>query len=327
MDTVDIKPGWDQDPFNATYRTVEGRERMYALGANDMKSGLAAILEALNGREVDYGYIKVAFLCDEEFWSFGADALVNSDFLDDVALAIATEPREDPIVPGEQWIGVGRCGRSELRIDVTGSACHGADALVDPDAVNAAVEVSKLTVALAEFCSNEKRMFQQGDAFVVNSAFVNCVQGGRGMLSVPDRGSVTVDRILLPNESPQEFRSRLEDFVHSARAKGVLNPRAKISIAEVDRPTPPCDPYYVPPEIPLVRAVSEVVRTVNGPFRFGVGRSVADENRTARRGICTLIIGPDGAGSHTAHEWVDTESVGRLVRVLRAICQAELPLS
>jgi acetylornithine deacetylase/succinyl-diaminopimelate desuccinylase-like protein len=85
-DTVDVKHGWESDPFSITRRTIEGRELWFGLGANDMKGGLAAALSAMCQETPSEYAIKVAFLADEEFYSFGAELLCQSDFLSDVTL-------------------------------------------------------------------------------------------------------------------------------------------------------------------------------------------------------------------------------------------------
>ena len=44
IDTVPVVGGWDTDPHTAVLKTVGGEERLYGLGASDMKSGIALML-------------------------------------------------------------------------------------------------------------------------------------------------------------------------------------------------------------------------------------------------------------------------------------------
>ncbi len=62
FDVVPPGPGWTRDPFNPT---VEG-DRVYARGAADDKSNVAAITAALAGYEPEKGTIIIAFTGDEE---------------------------------------------------------------------------------------------------------------------------------------------------------------------------------------------------------------------------------------------------------------------
>src|SRR3989344_8231254 len=71
MDTVDVKEGWKTNPFEAVIKTENGKQIVYGLGANDMKGGLAAILLAIENEDVSNYQLKVDFVCDEEFWSYG----------------------------------------------------------------------------------------------------------------------------------------------------------------------------------------------------------------------------------------------------------------
>ena len=126
MDTVDVKEGWETNPFKAVEKTVDGRRIIYGLGANDMKAGLVAILAGVDSENIKDYSIKVAFACDEEFWSYGTVKLLESDFLDDVTLAISLEIGDFNRKTSNQAIVLGRMGRSEYLFEITGIACHGA---------------------------------------------------------------------------------------------------------------------------------------------------------------------------------------------------------
>ncbi len=313
-DTVDAKLGWESDPFSVTRLTVDGRELWFGLGVNDMKGGLAAVLHAIRHAQASEYAIKVAFVVDEEFYSFGADLMCRSDFLSDVVLAIAPEIGDTS--GGEhlghvfhQAIGIGRLGRVEYDFEVTGRACHGADAFIHPEAINAVHELAKLQVALIDDCAAVKREFAAHGACVLNSAYISFHRGGEAMLSVPDKASFVLDRTLLPDESPELELTRLREFVSSLQHEGRIDSRAKITVGLRLRPTSPCRPYVFSPEHPEVQRLIAAVELHAPEHSFRIGRSVADENRVAVLGIPTVTLGPIGAGSHTNREWVDPRSV------------------
>jgi succinyl-diaminopimelate desuccinylase len=321
-DTVDVKQGWDSDPFTITPRVVDGYERWYGLGSNDMKGGLAAILAAVNNSLTKEYAIKVALVVDEEFYSFGAEKLCQSEFLNDVVLALA--PEIGDTVPGtkitankSQLIGIGRTGRVEFDVHVTGKACHGTDAFLSKDAVNAVHESAKLQVALINDFTKIRRVYSANNAESINSAFISYHHGGEIMLSVPDRASFVVDRTLLPDESPEDELTRIQKLATKLQSSGDVNPNAVISISARPRPTPPCQPYICPLTSLEIRTMLEAVKLHSDSHSYFIGRSVADENRVAARGIPTLTIGPIGAGSHTAQEWVDPLSVVRVSEIYK----------
>lgn len=315
VDTVDVKAGWKQDPFVVQEKTVDGRLCLTGLGTNDMKSGIAAILEAAKAEPPAGWKVKIAFLADEEFWSFGAVKLLESEFLNDVKLALVPEISEAGSSPFIQWLGLGRLGRTEFIFDVEGHACHGADAFVHPDAVNAAHEIIHLGEEITRYCQHARKTFQAEGISVVNSAYVNFIQGGKGILSVPDRASCVLDRALVPGETAEDELLRVLAFVEDVRARNVLDQRTKLKVSTRSRPTPPCKPYFFPPSNAVVRYVSKISETVAGQIEYGIGRSVADENRLAERGIPVVIVAPHGGGSHTSQEWVDAESVQRIADI------------
>ena len=286
-----------------------------------MKGGLAAILDAVSSISATEYAIKVAFVVDEEFYSFGAEALCTSDFLKDVVLAIAPEIGDGeegvPQSSSHQTVGIGRKGRVEYDFKVVGRACHGADAFVSTKAVNAVHESVKLQAAIIQDCAAQKRHFEHQGATSLNSAFISCQRGGEAALSVPDTASFVLDRTFLPDESPDAELQRLREVVVALQSSGEIDPRAHITVTPRERPTPPCSPYITALEGPEIEAMLNAIKKHTKTTSFSIGRSVADENRVAVRGIPTLTIGPTGAGSHTPHEWVDPASVVRIAEIFK----------
>jgi acetylornithine deacetylase/succinyl-diaminopimelate desuccinylase-like protein len=323
-DTVDVKHGWESDPFSISRRMVDGRELWFGLGANDMKGGLAAILQAVHQAHAQEYAIKVAFLVDEEFYSFGAELLCQSEFMSDVVFAIAPEigdtyGTESGGSGYHQQIGIGRTGRVEYDFHILGRACHGADAFLHPDAVNAVHEAVKLQAALIDDCASVKREFIRHGARALNSAYLSYQKGGAPMLSVPGTASFVLDRTFLPDESPDDELKRLQQLVLSLQQQGRVDPRATITVSPRPRPTSPCKPYVCNPDEPEVRRLIAAVQRHAAEYSFRIGRSVADENRVAVLKIPTITLGPTGAGSHTNHEWVDPLSVVKVTDLFKEL--------
>ena len=313
-DTVDVKAGWDHDPFTGAEISVDGRTRFLALGANDMKSGLAVIMTAGAKAQPKGWKLKLAFLVDEEFWSFGAVQLTTSEFLSDVRLAFVPELIDEQTPIDTQWVGLGRLGRSEFVFKIKGRACHGADAFTDTESINAVHEAIKLEHALLQYINDSRRVFHEEDLSVINSSYISRHHGGKGILSVPDEAEFILDRSFIPGENETEELAKLEALLPTIKFEAKIDPRAEISVALRKRPTPPCQSYFCSPKNALISKALNVVQATNKKVIYGIGRSVADENRIANLGIPTLVLGPNGACSHTAREWVDLQSVANLER-------------
>jgi succinyl-diaminopimelate desuccinylase len=319
VDTVDVKDGWDTDPFTPTLKTVNGGKRIYGLGSNDMKAGLAAIVAATT-EIVPVNYkIKVAFVVDEEFWSFGGAKLVESSFLDDVVGAIVPEIGESNNKTDNQKITLGRMGRTEYLFTILGQSDHGAKARDSEVAVNAVHESIKLQQEIIKYCQNCEQEFVHGDISLRNSAYISYQEGGKAILSIPEKASFVLDRSFVPGEDMNDEIYVLKDIINNAYDCGILDPHVKVTVEERNRPTPAAKPYFVNPENDFVKFVTEKVVETYGAYEYGIGYSVADENRLAEKGIPTIVLGPRGKGCHSANEWVDVESVRQLVECYRGI--------
>jgi acetylornithine deacetylase len=114
--------------------------RMYGRGAQDMKGGVAAMMDAarLVAKEgFAKGRLVVAAVIDEEFASIGADALVKSWTAD---AAIVTEPTD-------LTIGVSHKGFAWLDIETRGRAAHGSRPADGRDALLRMAARSRAAVA------------------------------------------------------------------------------------------------------------------------------------------------------------------------------------
>jgi acetylornithine deacetylase/succinyl-diaminopimelate desuccinylase-like protein len=319
VDTVEIRDGWTTDPLRAVRKTVNGQERIYGLGANDMKGGLAIMLAATAALDPKDYKIKLAFLIDEENFSLGAVTFVESDFLRDVALAVVPETMDFERRTKGQPMLLGRMGRAEYLFEVRGVACHGAQCRVNKEAVNAVHESVKLQGQVIRHCEKNARTFSCGGLSVVNSMYISFHEGGKALLTVPDRALFVLERLFVMNEDMDQEVADLNSVVKGAYEDGTLDPRVRVAVSRKVRPTVPCKPYFFLPENPMVKKVTEIVDSVAGGHEYGIGMSVADENRIADKGIPTIIIGPEGEGCHSPNEWVGVESLRKLEQIYARI--------
>jgi succinyl-diaminopimelate desuccinylase len=292
VDTVLAAQGWSCDPW-------EGRragDRLYGLGAFDMKCGVAAMLlaaRALNERrDLWRGTVVVSSVVDEEAFSIGARALVESGVAADYC--VVTEPSWDNPV-------LGAVGKVLVRGEVTGKAAHGSWPQLG---VNAAVEAGKLLARLEEMPLGKHPRLQ------ATQCVLSLHSGSEQyVITVPERATFTINRHIVPGETGESVLAEMRDLA------AWLGSPAQFAFA-ID------PPYYPPWEIaadhPFVRrfALAYAAEAGREPV-YGYSMGVADGNYfAADLGIPTIQFGPSGSGAHEADEWVDVPSIAASVRVL-----------
>jgi len=292
VDTVLAARGWSCDPWQGRR---EG-DRLYGLGAFDMKSGVAAMLlaaRALNERrDLWRGTLVVSSVVDEEAYSIGARALVESGLQADYC--VVTEPSWDNPV-------IGAVGKVLVRGEVTGRAAHGS---WPHQGINAAVEASRLVARLDELPLGWHPRLQATQCLLgLHSGSEQYV------ITVPERATFTINRHIVPGETGESVLAEMRELAASLG-----------SPAQFDFAIDP--PYYPPWEIaadhPFVQRFAEAYRAEAGHDpAFAHAMGVADSNYfAADLGIPTIQFGPRGGGAHQADEWVDVPSIAASVRVL-----------
>jgi acetylornithine deacetylase/succinyl-diaminopimelate desuccinylase-like protein len=212
-------------------------------------------------------------------------------------------------------------GRTEYEFNITGVACHGAQSRMNKEAVNAVHESTKLQNKIIKYYEDNEKTFSSSGVSITNSAYISHQDGGRAILSVPDKASFVVDRSFVMNESMDQEIEILKELIAESYDEGILDSRVKITVKERERPTSACKPYFFSQDNVGVKYVTEIVDTVTGSHEYGIGYSVADENRLAELGMTTIVLGPKGSNSHAAQEWVDIESVENLTKIYRKIAE------
>jgi acetylornithine deacetylase len=266
------------------------RGRLYGRGAQDMKSGVAAMIAAAGtlARDWTHGRLIVAGVVDEEHMSLGAEALVREWRAD---MAIVTEPTD-------LQVAIGHKGFAWIEVVTAGRAAHGSR----PDEGRDAIARMGRVLCALESRDRELRAATPVPFQGTSSLHASLVSGGRELSSYPDRCTLVYERRTVTGEDERvieaEIRSILAELV---RADGEFAASARLMGHRA--------PYCLDPSHRLGRAVSDaVVRTGrSGDF---TGMSFwTDAAILGGAGIPALLFGPGGAGLHSTTEYVTLDDV------------------
>jgi acetylornithine deacetylase/succinyl-diaminopimelate desuccinylase-like protein len=299
-DTVLAVEGWSSDPWTPR----RDGDRLYGLGAADMKSGVAAAMlatRALHQRRDDWrGTVIFTSVVDEEAYSIGAHALIDSGLRADYC--IVTES-------AWEWPALGSVGKTLLRIDVTGKASH---ASWPWEGINAATEAARLVARLDELPIREHPLMR-GSRAVLNFSSGN----DQYVITVPERARVILNRMIVAGESSEDVVAEVQGLIDELDSPATF----EISV----------DPPYYPPwetsaEHPLAQAVARAYRTETGRDPNWSYAGFGDMNLFSEEaGIPTVMIGPAGHRYHQADEWVDVPSISAATRLLVRVAHDLLP--
>lgn len=286
IDTVGVS-GMDA-PFDPVLK--DGR--LYGRGAQDMKGGVAAMIDAVRaiaeGGGLDAGEVIVACVVDEEHSSIGADALVTRWRAD---AGVVTEPTDLDIA-------ICHKGFAWSEVVTTGKAAHGSR---PADGVDAIVHMGRVLVelgALDAALQAGARHPRLGSA----SLHASTVQGGHELSSYPDRCALQLERRTIPGE-PAGALDREVDAILARLA--AADPAFRATATPLfSRP-----PYEIDPAHPLSGLLTRTARAV-GCRADTIGMSFwTDAAVLGDAGIPSVLFGPTGAGLHSIEEWVDLASV------------------
>jgi acetylornithine deacetylase/succinyl-diaminopimelate desuccinylase-like protein len=311
LDTVPVGAGegWTHDPFGGS---VEGG-CLYGRGALDMKGAcavmmhVAAILRgssrALGGR------LQLQLVSDEEESGFyGTQHLVER-------LDAGELPRPDGVLIGEKSdlrIRIAERGHFQFQLVFRGRAAHTAMARVA--AVNPIVHAAAAVLRL----DGPLQTFHPAVGYPIIS--VNRIDAGVVTNQVPAQCTVTVDRRLVPGESPETVAAEVHRALAAVRREipnldyelvPIKGPEGRVEFSPAN---------MTPVEHPFVADVQTAYRQATGedPQLFVDWGGGTDARLFRARGIPTVVVGAVGRGFHGADEFARIDSLVTLARVYLA---------
>lgn len=285
VDTVGI------EGMEAPFDPVERDGRLYGRGSQDMKGGVAAMIDAARvvaARGLPRGRLIVAAVVDEEYESIGADALVTHWKAD---AAVVTEPTD-------LQIGIAHKGFAWLEVETLGRAAHGSRPHDGRDAI---MRMGRVLTRL-ESLDRELQSRVPHPLMGTGSLHASIIAGGRELSSYPDRCLLQLERRMLAGESAGQAENEVAEILERlAREDRDFKARARVTFS---RPA-----YEIGADHALPGLLSDAARSCGRQVRQ-VGMSFwTDAAVLGAAGISTVLFGPGGAGLHGREEYVNVADV------------------
>ena len=304
LDTVGV------EGMPSPFDPMERDGRLYGRGSQDMKGGVAAMIDAArlvaDGGGLPAGRLIIAAVVDEEYASIGADALVRRWRADG---AVVTEPTD-------MAIAVGHKGFAWYEIETRGRAAHGSRPLDGRDAI------LRMGRVLHELETLDRRLQSAAPHPLMGTASLHAsmIEGGRELSSYPDRCSLKLERRTVTGEADASVTREFEEILARLRR---ADPDFEASLTPLfARPS-----YEVPSQHALPLALRRALQAL-GPGsdtddRKFVGMSFwTDAAVLGSAGIPSVLFGPGGAGLHSVEEYVEIEDVLRCRDALAALARS-----
>src|SRR3954471_6010926 len=277
--------------MEAPFTPVVREGRLYGRGAQDMKAGIAAIVDAARvacTTGFRKGRLVVAAVVDEEYASIGADALVREWKADG---AVVTEPTD-------LQIGVAHKGFAWAMVETRGRAAHGSRPVEGRDAI---LRMGRVLARL-ERLDRELQARTPHPLLGTGSLHASIIEGGKELSSYPDLCRLQLERRTVPGESAATFTAELTELLGVLREEDrELEASASLLFSR--------SPYELPRTSDLPRAVETAATGAGGRpssvgMSFWTGAAILGD-----AGIPSVLFGPGGAVLHSLEEYVRVSEV------------------
>lgn len=299
------KQAWNHDPFSGDI--VDGK--IYDRGTSDMKSGVAAMLQAV--KEVKReglplkGDLIICASSDEETDSLGAIDFVTHGSLKHAGAIVIGEPTENGITIAEK-------GCLWLRFTTYGKTSHGS---MPAAGVNAILHMNALLNELQQYSFH----FTPHSLLSAPTMNVSLIDGGVKTNVVPDTCHLTVDFRTLPGMSHDEL---IADFKGIFQKLQQTYPDFHGTIDIIgNRP-----PVETSPSHPFVTLCQEAVQEATGNRPAPTGFSgYTDAAAFVHTGLPIIICGPGSLSlAHQPNEYAVIANIEQAVQIYKAIIKKYL---
>ena len=316
LDTVKLCNGWTANPKGE----IRG-DKLYGVGALDMKSGCASTMIALkafaeNHKNFKGKIISTYVSVEEGPYGMGTNALIEEGYIKDVDFSIATEPSAG--FTGNKFPNVclGARGGYGLEIEFFGKSSHAATPELG---VNAAEDAARVIGELKNVEYVEDPHLGKGAACVV------ALECDGGACSVPDYAKVKLFWHIVVGESEKTITQEIEKAIKRANVEC----RYKINFREApSEGSKGFMPYTITGEEPMAKNFIETVEDVcEIKPSISYFQSIGDFNYLGSRlGAPTVIFGAAGSNFHGSDEYVELDSVVKTAEVIYTFLEKVLCL-
>ncbi|NKQ35363.1 MAG: ArgE/DapE family deacylase [Chloroflexi bacterium] len=295
MDTVGVE-GMTIDPFGAEIR--DGR--LYGRGSQDMKGSLAAMIGAakalVDGGVALAGDLWITAVADEEYKSIGTADLVKHIHAD---AAIVTEPTDMTLCRAHR-------GYIWYEVETAGRAAHGSRY---GEGIDANMRMGRFLCGLDKL---EQALRQRPPHPLAGppSLHAALLQGGTEISVYAAACHLTVERRTIPGETEAQATAELQAIIDQLAAEDDTFQAAVQAAFQRE-------PFEIGAEAAIVAALEQAMTARLGRQPEHTGMTFwTDAAILADAGMETALLGPSGAGLHSAVEWVDVQSVLDLAEIL-----------
>lgn len=290
-------------PFDPVLRNG----RLHGRGSQDMKSGVAAMVDAAvrvaRGGGLPRGRLVVAAVADEEHASIGAAALVEAHSADGAVVTEPTDLRLATAHKGFEWV----------EVETRGRAAHGSRPAEGRDAILHMGRVLGRLEAVEAGLRAGAAPPRLGRA----SLHASTIRGGQAASVYPDRCVLSVERRTVAGEAPDAGLTEVRRALSAlAREDGAFEASARQLLT---RP-----PHEIADDHPLCAALRRILRRRGLDDAPTAMSFWTDAAILGRAGTPAALFGPRGAGLHGPGEYVEVDSVrvcrDALVDLIRAFC-------
>lgn len=283
---LDVVPANEQQ-----FDPIEKEGKIYGRGAQDMKSGGAALILAFKemASQVDYP-LGLQIVTDEETGGFCGVKIqqeqgVDCDF---IVAGESTDLKVNNYAKGIIW----------ARIRTQGKSAHGAYQWQGENAID------KLRILLNDIRDAYPEARQEVWKTTINIAGISTTNTAQN--KVPEDATATLDIRITPEDRPT-FTKRLETLIGD---------RATIEYM-ANEPT-----QETPNDHADIMTLKRVMKTAGKELEYLKTHGGSDVRFYSNAGAGAICMGPLGAGLHTTDEWVDIQSIQDYYDIICHFCQA-----
>jgi succinyl-diaminopimelate desuccinylase len=309
---VDVVPpgeGWESDPFEP----LEKDGFIYARGAQDMKSGICAILQACKNVKHFNGTLSILLTSDEEGEAKNGtvkvlEVLKNENFLPDFAL-IAEPTCEKNF---GDTIKIGRRGSINGTLELTGEQGHVA---YPQNVKNPIHQIVTILPKLAEHAFDEGN-----DIFAPSKLVITDIKAGNNVTNVTPK---TLKLMFNVRNSPLTKIENVERYIRSMFGLLYLvnNPGKEQLNFTLDLKES-AKPFFTDKSSILIAHLSRVIEDITGLVpELSAGGGTSDARFFAEFGINVAEFGVMHDTIHAANERCHLSHLYDLIKIFKALIE------